>query len=81
MSLRVGADLICDKVTLLPQLFGQVLHQQKMYRVVVLSFLCFINILVLNANSLDPYQTPHSVASDQGLHCLPMLLLWHARHK
>ena len=25
-----------------------------------------------NANSVDPDQTPHSVASDLGLHCLPM---------
>ena len=23
------------------------------------------------ANSADPDQTPHNVASDQGLHCLP----------
>ena len=38
---------------------------------------CFIiNILiaipVFNANSVDPDQTPRSVASDLGLHCLPM---------
>ena len=25
----------------------------------------------VRANSLDPDQMPHSVASDQGLHCLP----------
>ena len=25
---------------------------------------------VLNANSVDPDQTPHSAASDLGLHCL-----------
>ena len=29
----------------------------------------------LFANSGDPDQTPHSVASDQGLHCLPITLL------
>ena len=26
-------------------------------------------------------QTPRSVASDLGLHCLPMSLLWDARHR
>ena len=26
----------------------------------------------MQANSGDPDQTPHSVASDLGLHCLPM---------
>ena len=34
-----------------------------------------------NANSADPDQTPHSVASDLGLHCLPMSPLWDAIHK
>ena len=29
----------------------------------------------LLANSGDPDQTPHSVASDLGLHCLPITLL------
>ena len=33
------------------------------------------------ANSVDPDQMPHSAASDLGLHCLPMSLLWDARHK
>ena len=31
---------------------------------------------ILLANSVDPDQMPHSVASDLGLHCLPMTLLW-----
>ena len=26
------------------------------------------------ANNVDPDQTPHDVASDLGLHCLPMIL-------
>ena len=30
----------------------------------------------LFANSGDPDQTPHSVSSDVGLHCLPITLLW-----
>ena len=42
---------------------------------------CFIEILILNANSVDPDQTPHSAASDLGLHCLPVSLFWDARHK
>ena len=36
---------------------------------------------VLNANSVDSDWTPHSAASDLSLHCLPMSLLWEARHK
>ena len=36
---------------------------------------------VLNANSVYPDQMPRSVASDLGLHCLPMSLLWDARLK
>ena len=42
---------------------------------------CFREIYVFNANLLDPDQTPRSAASDLGLHCLPMSLLWDARHK
>ena len=30
---------------------------------------------------MDPYQTSRSVASDLGLHCLPVPLLWDARYK
>ena len=44
----------------------------------LLSFI--VEILVLNANSVDPNQTPCSAASDLGLHYLPMVLLWDARH-
>ena len=36
---------------------------------------------VVNANSVDPDQTPRSAASDLGLHCLPMSHLWDARYK
>ena len=34
-----------------------------------------------NASSLEPDQTSCSAASDLGLHCLPMSLLWAARLK
>ena len=52
-------------------------------RVVWLVFLipCFIEIPVFNASSADPDQMPSSVASDLGLNCLSMSLLWDARHK
>ena len=39
-------------------------------------FIILIPISVFNANNVDPDQTPHSAASDLGLHCLPMSLLW-----
>ena len=42
---------------------------------------CFIEMPVVNANSVDLDQTPHSVAFDLGLHCLLMSHLWDARHK
>ena len=38
-----------------------------------------MDIPVFNANSVDPDQMPRSAASDLGLHCLPMSLLWKAR--
>ena len=47
----------------------------------VLLIPCFVMILELNANSVDPDQTPHFAASDLGLHLLPMFLLWEATHK
>ena len=37
---------------------------------------CFINISIFNANSVDPDQTPRCAASDLGLNCLPLSLLW-----
>ena len=33
-------------------------------------------ILFLMANNVDPDQMPQYVASDVGLHCLPLTLLW-----
>ena len=44
-----------------------------------LVFIIVREISELNANSVDPDQTPHSAASDLGLHGLPMSLLWDAR--
>ena len=35
---------------------------------------------VFNAKCVNADQTPRSVPSDLGLHYLPMLLLWDARH-
>ena len=36
---------------------------------------------VVNANSVDPDQTPRTAVSDLSLHSLPMSYLWDARHK
>ena len=36
---------------------------------------------VINANSVDPDQTPHSGAYDLGVHSLPMSHLCNTRHK
>ena len=38
----------------------------------LLLLLCFMEIPILNANSVDPDQTPRYVASELGLHCLPL---------
>ena len=40
---------------------------------------CFIEIPAFNANNVDSDSTPRSVASDPGLYCLPMSLLWDAK--
>ena len=40
-----------------------------------------LKIPVCNANSVDPDQTPRFAASDLGLHCLSMSLLWGIRLK
>ena len=47
----------------------------------VLIISMFKEMPVVNANSVDPDQTPRSAASDLGQHCLPMSHLWDARHK
>ena len=39
-----------------------------------------LEIPKLNANGVDPDQTPRSAASDQGKHCLQLSLLWDARY-
>ena len=41
----------------------------------LLFFFFFSDIPVFNVYSVDPDQMPQSVASDLGLHCLPMFLL------
>ena len=38
-------------------------------------------IPVLNANRIDPDQTPHSAVSDLGLYRMQMSILWDTRHK
>ena len=42
----------------------------------ILLLLFYIWWKILLANIVDPDQIPRYVASDLGLHCLPMALLW-----
>ena len=65
---------------LLTELFGPV-HLKFKGSGQFLLLPCFIEMPVINANSVDPDQMPLSAASDLGLHCLPMSHLWDARHK
>ena len=46
-------------------------------------FCRFIRFLVkiLLANNVEPDQTPHNVASDLGLHCLPTTLSWSSTYE
>ena len=53
---------------------------QKMGVWSVLLLPYFTEIPRLNANRLEPDPTTRSAASDLGLHCLPMSLLWDATH-
>ena len=46
-----------------------------------LGILLIREIPVFNANSVDPDQTPHYVASDLGLYCLQRFHLWDAKLK
>ena len=60
--------------TRLPQLFGQV---HFLYRGVwFLISLCYEGISEFNVNCVDPVQMPNSAASDLGLRCLPVFLIW-----
>ena len=56
---------------LLPETCRLVHFQQKECLVSFISTM-IVEIPVLNANSVDPDQTPHFAASDLGLHCLSM---------
>ena len=42
----------------------------------ILLLLFYFGWKILIANNVDPDQMPHFVASDLGLHCLPMTLSW-----
>ena len=42
----------------------------------ILMFLFYFLWKILLANSVDPDQMPHYVASDLGLHCFPLTVLW-----
>ena len=55
-------------------------NRRSVWLVFFLLFSCFIEGPVLNANSVAPDQSSPSVASALGLYCLPMSLLWNAKH-
>ena len=42
---------------------------------------CFVEISVFYAKRVDADQMPRFAASDLGLHCLSMSLVWGTRHK
>ena len=48
---------------------------------IVLFLPCLIEISVFKANNVDPDQTPRTMASDLGLHVLPMSHLRDARNE
>ena len=50
-------------------------HLRGVGSVLSLLFVILFLIEILLANNVDPDQTPHYVASVQGLHCLPMTFL------
>ena len=62
-------------------MFRQVHFIYKECLVGFLILQCFIAIPVVNANSVDPDQTPQSAASDLSVNCLKMYSLWDARYK
>ena len=78
---------MCLKFTNAPALWYLPIWQQHLDRSIYyirsawFLVFCFVDISELNANSVDPDQTPHSAASDLGLHSLPMPLLWDTRLK
>ena len=69
-----GKELSCPiyaEWTLLPQLFGMI-HFEKKGSMVVLLLPYFIELSVINANRVDPDQTPRFATSDLDLHGLPL---------
>ena len=59
-------------------LWTSISYIKGVWLVFIVIMFCKI-IFELNANSVDPDQTPRSAASDLGLHGLPMSFLWDAR--
>ena len=56
-------------------LFCPVYLQQQDVWLVFINTVCFIEIPVFNANSVDPDQMLYSATSDLGLHYFPYTLL------
>ena len=54
-----------------------IFHFRSVGSILLLLFNFWRKILLVN--NVDPDQMPHDVASDLGLHCLAMILLWVSR--
>ena len=61
--------------------FGQVHFLYKRCLVIFLLLSYYVEVSEVNANRVDTDQMLHSAASDLGLQCLPMSLVWDARLK
>ena len=69
------------RVDCIPLLFRQGHFLYKVSLVSFLSLPCFIEFSEVNANSVDPDQTPRSAEFDLDSHCLSVFLLWDTRLK
>ena len=55
-------------------MLGESICHFRGYQVYFVAFILFLRKILL-ANTVEPDQTPHDVASDLGLHCLPTTVL------
>ena len=62
-------------------LFYLISLDRSIFQLIIFNIALFREIFAFYRNSVDPDQTPRSVASDLDLHCLLMSLLWDTMHK
>ena len=73
--------IIAFTSALLQQMFTEIIITKLQMSGYILLLSWFIEISELNANIIDTGQRFHSAASDLGLHCLLMSILWDAKLK